>query len=270
MRAPRTASRDDHMPESAGFAVQTSGLTVAFGSSRALDSADLSVPAGAITGLLGRNGAGKTTLLSTIAGHRRPTAGSVRVDGANPWENQRVMEGVCLIQEQGHLMNDEKLSQNLDVVASLRPHWSDELAGKLMDAYELKARKTLQSLSRGQRSAFAVVVGLASRAPLTMLDEVHLGMDAPSRYTLYDTLLEDYATHPRSIIMSSHLIGEIERFLEHVIVLERGRPVVTGDADELRASHPGGLQELVVDLARNRRSGNGGSDGGDVRSEGGA
>lgn len=250
MTAPHTAPEGSEEPARAGFAVQTTGLTVTFGDTRALDGVDLTLPAGAITGLLGRNGSGKTTLVSALAAHRRPSAGSIRIDGENPWENQRLTEGICLIQEAGHLMASERLSQNLDVVASLRPHWSDDLAGRLMDAYELKPRKTLESLSRGQRSAFAVVVGLASRAPLTMLDEVHLGMDAPSRYTFYDTLLEDYAAHPRSIIISSHLIGEIERFLEHVVILERGRPVITGDADELRSQHPGGLQEVVVDLAR--------------------
>ena len=96
-------------------------------------------------------------------------------------------------------------------------------AEKLLDIFELSPTNRPDRLSRGKKSAFGVVVGLASRAPLTLLDEVHLGMDAPARYAFYDALLADWLEHPRTIVLSSHLINEVERLLEDVVVLDRGR-----------------------------------------------
>jgi len=90
-------------------------------------------------------------------------------------------------------------------------------------------------LSRGKRSALGVVVGLASRAPLTMFDEAYLGLDAPSRYAFYDALLEDYAEHPRTIVLSSHLIEEVERLFERVIILDQGTVLLEEDAEDLRS-----------------------------------
>ena len=104
-----------------------------------------------------------------------------------------------------------------------------------MDRFELDPLTKPNKLSRGKRSAFGVVVGLASRTPLTLLDEVHLGMDAPSRYAFYDVLLADWLEHPRTIVLSSHLIGEVERLLEDVVVLDRGSVLTAADADTLRS-----------------------------------
>lgn len=218
-----------------GFSVEVRDLSVHHGDTRAVDHASFTLPAGSITGLLGRNGAGKTTLLSTVASLRRPTAGEVLVDGQDPFENEPLMERICLVRESGDLMPDERITTNLAYVASARPTWDDDVAGRLLDAFEIRPRTRPRQLSRGARSALGAVVGISSRAPLTMLDEVYLGMDAPTRYRFYDLLLEDYVEHPRTIVLSSHLISEIERFLEHVVILHEGRELLTGSADELRA-----------------------------------
>ncbi|WP_127571107.1 ABC transporter ATP-binding protein [Georgenia faecalis] len=218
-----------------GFAVQVRDLGVRYGDTQALDGASLDLPAGAIVGLLGRNGSGKTTLLSVLAALRKPSTGSVLVDGEDPFENERVMERVCLIRESGDVMADEKLSDTLDLVAAARPTWDGEYAAELLDAFELSLKKRPGTLSRGQRSAVGAVIGLASRAPLTIFDEVYLGMDAPSRYRFYDALLADYVEHPRTIILSSHLISEVERLFEEVVVLEAGRVLLAEDADSVRA-----------------------------------
>ncbi|MFC7405247.1 ABC transporter ATP-binding protein [Georgenia alba] len=218
-----------------GLDVRAEGLTVRFGDTTALDGVALSVPAGSITGLLGRNGSGKTTLLSAIASFRRPTEGRVLVDGEDPFENERLMEQICLVRESGDVLHDERLTTNLEYFATTRPTWDDALAERLLETFQLDAAKKVSQLSRGQRSAFGITMGLASRAPLTMLDEVHLGMDAPSRYAFYDALLEDYVAHPRTIVLSSHLISELDRLLEHVVVLDRGSVLLTSDADDLRA-----------------------------------
>jgi ABC-2 type transport system ATP-binding protein len=205
----------------------------------ALDGATCVFPAGAITGLLGRNGAGKTSLLSLLAGFRRPTAGSVRVGPEgheqDPWENPAIVSGVQLVRESGDVLYDEKVGATLKHYAALRPEWDADYAGRLLDLFEVDAGKTPAALSRGKRSALGATIGLASRAPMTIFDEVYLGMDAPTRYTFYDELLKDYAEHPRTIILSSHLVEESERLFEHVVVVDRGRVLLAEPADDMRA-----------------------------------
>lgn len=218
-----------------GFAVSARDVNVHFGDTHALDGASLELAADGIHGLLGRNGSGKTTLLSTVAALRRPTSGSVLVDGEDPFENERVMEGVCLIRESGDVIKESKISDNFRHFANARPTWDADFADELVDAFQLNRRKRVNTFSRGQQSAFGAVVGLASRAPLTIFDEVYLGMDAPSRYRFYDLLLADYVEHPRTIILSSHLISEIERLFSGVIILDHGRVLLAEDADDLRS-----------------------------------
>ena len=223
------------MTATTAWGVELQGVTQRFGDVVALDDVTLSIRPGTITGLLGRNGSGKSTLGSLLAAFRRPTAGRVLVDGEDPWENERVVRGVCFVRESGDVLDEYSLRDNLAYVSGARPQFSHELAGELMDLFELDARRKPSKLSRGKKSAFGIVLGLASRAPLTILDEVHLGLDAPSRYAFYDALLAEYAEHPRTIVLSSHLIGEIERLLEDVVVLDRGRVLLTQDAESLHA-----------------------------------
>lgn len=218
-----------------GLGIQVRGLTVRYGSTVALDGVDLDVRPGAITGLLGRNGSGKTTLASVVASFRRPNGGTVLVDGEDPWENERLAPHVLLVRESGDVMDDERIDENVDFVAGARPYFSREVAERLLDTFELDPRTRPRKLSRGKRSAVGIALAIAARAPLTILDEVHLGLDAPSRYAFYDALLADYVEHPRTVVLSSHLIDEIERLLEDVVVLHGGRVLLTGDADELRA-----------------------------------
>lgn len=217
------------------FAVSTRDLTVRYGRTTALERVTVDLAPGAIHGLLGRNGSGKTTLLSTVAAFRRPASGTVLVDGEDPWENERVMRGICLIRESGDVQVDLRMREHLRYLADVRPHYDADLAGRLMDTFELDPRRRPSKLSRGRKSAFGAVVGLASRAELTIFDEVHLGMDAPSRYAFYDALLADYVEHPRTIVLSSHLIDEVQRLLERVVILDRGTLLLTDDAESLRA-----------------------------------
>ena len=218
-----------------GFGVEVRDLTARYDTTVALDAVSFTIRPGVITGLLGRNGSGKTTALSVLAAFRRKTSGTVLVDGEDPWENPRVLAGTCLVRESGDVPVDQKLQATLEFLGDRRPLFSRELADSLMDRFELDPLTKPNKLSRGKRSAFGVVVGLASRTPLTLLDEVHLGMDAPSRYAFYDVLLADWLEHPRTIVLSSHLIGEVERLLEDVVVLDRGSVLTAADADTLRS-----------------------------------
>ncbi|MGC5626725.1 ATP-binding cassette domain-containing protein [Georgenia sp. Z1344] len=221
-----------------GYRVEIDDLGVRLGRTQALDGVTTTIEPGSITGLLGRNGAGKSTLLGVVAALRRPTSGRVRVEGADPFEHETLMEGTCLVREAGDLFTTENVRANLRAVRQTRPRWDQAFADELLDAFEVDPKKSVDALSRGNRSAVAATIGLASRAPLTMFDEVYLGMDAPSRALFYERLLADYAEHPRTIVLSSHLISEIEQLLEHVIILDRGGLRVAGDADEITA---GGL-----------------------------
>ncbi|WP_423462973.1 ATP-binding cassette domain-containing protein [Promicromonospora sp. MS192] len=204
-----------------------------------LDGASLTIRPGTITGVLGRNGAGKTTMLSLLAAFTRPTSGSVVVgpEGAqeDPWENPWVTSGTQLVRESGDLMNDEKVTTSLRYYADMRPGWSAETAERLLDLFEVDVRKRPSALSRGKRSAVGATIGLATRAPLTIFDEVYLGMDAPTRYAFYDELLADYAEHPRTILLSSHLVEEVERLFEDVVVIDRGRVLLAEPAEQMRA-----------------------------------
>ncbi|MBN0041667.1 ABC transporter ATP-binding protein [Cellulosimicrobium cellulans] len=205
----------------------------------ALDGATLTVRPGVITGLLGRNGAGKTTLAALLAAFRRPTAGTVRVGPAgeleDPFENVWATMHTQLVRESGDVWEADKARDTLAYYADLRPHWDAELAARLLDELEVDVRKKPTQMSRGKRSALGAVIGLASRAPLTIFDEVYLGMDAPSRYAFYDALVADYAEHPRTILLSSHLITEVERLFEDVVIIDRGRVLLAENADDVRA-----------------------------------
>ncbi|NMR20478.1 ABC transporter ATP-binding protein [Cellulomonas fimi] len=218
-----------------GYPVAARDLTVRFGATTALDGATFDLPAGGLHGLLGRNGSGKTTLLSTLAGLRTPSSGSVLVDGVDPFENARVMGGTGLVRESGDLLSDASVRSNLRLLGDIRSTWHADRADELVDLFRLDRRKAVSALSRGQRSALGAVVGLASRAPLTILDEVYLGMDAPTRQLFYDLLLADVIEHPRTVILSSHLIGEIEHLLERVVILHAGRVLLSDEVDALRA-----------------------------------
>ncbi len=216
------------------FGLEVRDLAVRYGRTVALDGVSFGLEPGTILGLLGRNGSGKTTLLSVLAAFRRASSGTVRVDGEDPFEHARVMGGTCLVRESGDVI-DASCRDVLGFVAGARPLWDADLAERLVDAFEIPLRKKPTELSRGKRSALGVVIGIASRAPLTMFDEAYLGLDAPSRYLFYDELLADYAVHPRTIILSSHLIEEVERLFERVVILDHGRVLLDDDADALRS-----------------------------------
>jgi ABC-2 type transport system ATP-binding protein len=217
-----------------GLGVQATDLSVSYGAAVAVDRVSFTLQPGRIYGLLGRNGSGKSSLMAVLAGFRKPSSGRVLIDGDAPFENARVMAGSCLIRESGDVVVTSRVRAVLSLAAALRPHWDGEFAARLLDQFALAPDTRVDALSRGQRSALAVVLGLAARSPLTMLDEVYLGMDAPTRYAFYDELLADYVEHPRTIILSSHLIDEIERLFEGVLVLHEGRLLVDEDADDIR------------------------------------
>jgi len=210
------------------------GVTHRFGGVLALDGVAFRLDEPGIHGLLGRNGAGKTTLLQILAGHLRPGAGRVEVFGHDPFERAGTQAQLCLVREGQRHPDGFRVHHVLRAAALFFPHWDAGYAARLAADFELPPRRAVTKLSRGMLSAVGVVVGLASRAPLTLFDEPYLGLDAVARQHFYDQLLADVAAHPRTILLSTHLIDEIADLLQHVVVIDHGRVILRADADDLR------------------------------------
>ena len=216
--------------------VRADGLTKRYGSFTAVDAVDFTLEENRIYGLLGRNGAGKTTIMQLLTGQLFPDGGELEVFGRTPAEHADVLRRICFIAESQRYPDSFHASHVLRAAPWFFEHWDAEFAERLIDDFRLPTRRPIKKLSRGQLSAVGVIVGLASRAPLTFFDEPYLGLDAVARQVFYDRLLEDYAEHPRTIVLSTHLIDEVANLLEHVIVIDQGRILLDRDADEVRGS----------------------------------
>lgn len=212
------------------------GVSVRFRGHDALTDVSTGIRADTITGLLGRNGAGKTTLMQLLTGHRVPTTGQVRVLGGDPFENDHVLSRMCFVKEGQRYPEYFRVCDALAAAALLYPAWDGDLADQLVADFELPRKRQIRKLSRGMNSAVGIVLGLASRAPVTLFDEPYLGLDAVARHLFYDRLLADYTEHPRTILLSTHLIEEISDLLEHVLLIDHGRVLLDTDAESLRAS----------------------------------
>lgn len=214
-------------------------LTLRYGEITAVDGMSFTLHGPGIFGLLGRNGSGKTSLLSVLAGFRPADAGEILLDGQPVFENPAAIQHLCLIRESldtvEHNWPAHRVSDAVDFAAATRARWDDAYAKALLERFELPKHRPVTELSRGQRSALGVVLGLASRAPVTMFDESYLGMDASARYVFYDEVLASYMAHPRTIVLSTHLIAEVSDLFDQVLVIDRGRLLLHEDADQLRA-----------------------------------
>jgi ABC-2 type transport system ATP-binding protein len=234
-------------------AISVAGLTRRYRDHLALDDITLAIGGGTITGLLGRNGAGKTTLLRILAGQEFPSSGAVRVLGAPPAENEDVLRRLALVRED-QVYPEIRVGQGLRLASWFYPNWDPDLASSLAEDFGLRTDRAVKRLSRGQRSALGITIGLAARAEVTLFDEPYAGLDAVARQVFYDRLLADFAEFPRTVLLSTHLIDEAAALFEGVIVMDRGRVVLDAAADVLRGiatrvSGPG----LAVDaLAQGR------------------
>ncbi|GAA0915068.1 ABC transporter ATP-binding protein [Nonomuraea longicatena] len=203
--------------------VDVEDLVLRYGTVTALDRMSFGLEGGKIYGLLGRNGSGKTSLLSLLGAFRKQTSGQVRVGGSPVFENPAVTPEICLVRESGECTDLGSAEDAFYFAEWLRPNWDGDYARSLLDLFGIDPKTNVKSMSKGQRSAMGVVVGLASRAPLTMFDESYLGMDAPARQAFYDAVLADYMAHPRTIILSTHLIEEVSGLFEEVLIIDGGK-----------------------------------------------
>lgn len=228
--------------------IELNGLTKSYGKTfHALQDINLTIQENKIYGLLGRNGAGKTTLLHLITAQLFPTAGELKVFGEAPYENKEVLQQICFIKESQKYPDTFRVRDVLSVASSLYPNWNTSLADSLVLQFNLPPNRRVKKLSRGMLSSVGIIIGLASRAPLTIFDEPYLGLDAVARQLFYDQLIQDYMDYPRTIILSTHLIDEISAMLEQVIVLHQGKLLLNEEAEQFRGSafHVSGKQSDV-------------------------
>ncbi|EFM12744.1 ABC transporter related protein [Paenibacillus curdlanolyticus YK9] len=214
--------------------VHVKGLRKSYGEVNAIDNVSFDMEENKIYGLLGRNGAGKTTIMHILTAQQFATEGELRLFGEHPFENDNVLSRVCFIKESQKYPDFFSVRDVLRTAASLYPNWDEAFAASLVEAFGLPYKRNMKKLSRGMLSAVGIIIGLASRAPLTIFDEPYLGLDAVARQLFYDQLLADYAEHPRTIILSTHLIDEVSMLLEHVLLIDRGMLLLDEDAESLR------------------------------------
>ncbi len=232
--------------------VECNRLTKKYGSIYAVNDLTFSIPENSITGLIGRNGAGKTTLLKMLAGFLLPSGGTVRILGQNPFNNLQVAANLIFIDDELALPENMNLGEILDTAATFYENWQPDIAYGLLDYFSLDLRSYYQQLSKGMKSTFNVILGIAARCPITIFDEPTVGMDAAVRKDFYRALLKDYLQQPRTIILSSHLLGEIEDLLDSILLIDAGKKCLHLSMDELRSYAVGlsGNSKLLHELVK--------------------
>jgi ABC-2 type transport system ATP-binding protein len=212
--------------------IEARGLRKAFGSTVALDGIDLNIDEGRILGLIGPNGAGKSTLLNAVLG-LIPFEGKLNVLGQNPWNaRDGLMRDVCFIADVAVLPRWMRVWQALDYVAGVHPRFDRNKAEQFIGRTQIKKSSRVKELSKGMVTQLHLALVMAIDARLLVLDEPTLGLDLLYRKQFYDTLLNDYFDHKRSIVVTTHQVEEIQQILTDVMFINRGRIVLDCKMDD--------------------------------------
>lgn len=217
--------------------IEARGLRKIYGTTIALDGIDLSVGEGRILGLIGPNGAGKSTALQAILG-LIPFQGELTVLGQNPWtQRDRIMRDVCFIADIAVLPRWLRVSQALDFIGGVHPHFNRAKAQNFLDRTTIKPGSRVGELSKGMIAQLHLALVMAIDAKLLVLDEPTLGLDILYRKQFYDTLLNDYFDHSRTIIITTHQVEEIQHILTDIVFINRGRIVLDASMDAFEARY---------------------------------
>ncbi|MGG4106551.1 ABC transporter ATP-binding protein [Paenibacillus lautus] len=230
-----------------------SNLSKSYGRTEAVRNLELQLEENTIYGLLGRNGAGKTTLLNMMTGGSFPDYGSIQVSGVT-LKSGETPKGICYVKEKNLFFGGAKVIEVLRLASAFHENWDWDYAQSLLKTFKLNPDKKIRQLSRGMESLVGNIIGLASRAPITVFDEPVLGLDVLMRERFYRVLVEDYANHPRTILLSTHLIDEIATVVERVYIMDSGAMLLHDDVDHIRAnSHLlTGNQEQIEQFTKDR------------------
>src|SRR5437588_8616462 len=218
--------------------ISVSELTRRFGATTALDSVSVSLPRGAVYGLVGANGAGKTTLIKHILGLLRAERGSVRVFGLDP-----VAEPVAVLSRIGYLSEENDLpgwmggDELIRYTSAFYPKWDHDYAEELRRTFALEAAAKIKDLSKGQKARAGLLIALAHRPELLVLDEPSSGLDPLVRRDILGAVIRTIADEGRTVLFSSHLLEEVEQVADHVTMISYGRIVLSAPLDAIKESH---------------------------------
>jgi ABC-2 type transport system ATP-binding protein len=217
-------------------AISTQGLGKRYGSKWALQDCTIEVPEGSVTALVGPNGAGKTTLLQLAVGLSRPSAGDVTVLGLSP-RDPALLARVGFVGQEHPLHRGFTVAETLKLGRRLNPGWDDTLAHERVQRLDLPLDGAVGRLSGGQRAQVALTVALAKRPELLLLDEPVASLDPLARREFLNSLMEAVSETGLTVILSSHIIAELERVCDHLVILAQARAELVGPIDEIVAGH---------------------------------
>lgn len=219
-------------------ALHSEHLTKRYGSTTALDDCFLDLPAGRIAALVGPNGAGKTTLLQLAGGLLRPTRGRVEVFGWSPQEDARmVLPRIGFVGQDRPLFRGFTVAETMEMGRRLNPHWDQSLALDRLARLEIPLNRRIRGLSGGQQAQVALVLALAKRPELLLLDEPVSALDPMARQEFMRTLIDSVAERGLTVLFSSHIIGDLERVCDFLIVLAGAKVVLADDLDTVVGTH---------------------------------
>lgn len=212
------------------------GVSKTFDKTIAVNNISLELEENKIYGLIGRNGAGKTTLLKLLANQLEPTRGVIRKGKEALKDNDSLSQEVCLARETINMLGIRNLSVKkiFQIASDVYPYWDNEYCQDLIKLFSLDIGQKHIKLSRGMQTMVGIIIGLASRAPLTLFDEPYVGLDPVARELFYESLLTDYEKNKRTIIISSHLMSELENLFERIIIIDQGSILLN---EEMEAVH---------------------------------
>jgi ABC-2 type transport system ATP-binding protein len=218
-------------------AVEARGLGKRYRKLWALSECTLSIPCGHVVGLVGPNGAGKTTLLNLAAGMLTPTTGTIEVLGSPPAAGSAQLARVGYVAQDAPVYAGLSVADHLQLGARLNPHWEAEMARGRVERLNLDPSQRAGTLSGGQRAQLALTLAVGKRPELLILDEPVASLDPLARREFLQDLMEAVTEQNLSVVLSSHLIADLERVCDYLIVLIRSRVRVAGSIDELLATH---------------------------------
>jgi ABC-2 type transport system ATP-binding protein len=217
--------------------IAADGLGKRYGRKWALSECTLEVPSGHVVGLVGPNGAGKTTLLQLAVGLLSPTAGSIRVLNGEPASSPQQLGRVGFVAQDTPVYSGLSVADHLRLGAHLNPGWDASLAESRIDQLGLDPAQRAGKLSGGQRAQLALTLAVAKRPELLLLDEPVASLDPLARREFLQILMETVAEDGVSVVLSSHLVADLERVCDYLVVLVASRVQIAGPVDELLASH---------------------------------
>jgi ABC-2 type transport system ATP-binding protein len=218
--------------------IRISNLSRRFGARDALSDVSLTIPPGEVFGLLGANGAGKTTLIRHVMGLLRAQRGSVSVFGLDPVSNPTaVLAHVGYLSELNELPEWMRVEELIRFTRSFYPSWDDSYAGSLQQMFELDPCRQIQQLSKGQRARVGLLLALAHRPQLLVLDEPSSGLDPLVRRDILRAVIETITHEGRTVLFSSHLLDEVERVADHVAIIENGRIIQDEPMEQLKSRY---------------------------------